>query len=199
MSIVPFERNTLAPIAWKNGGGQTREIVRMPADSSLETFEWRASIAEVSADGPFSTFVGVDRIVVLLTGDGVHLRSSDGRIDHRLGDALVPFAFAGESSIAASVIGGASSDFNVMTRRATTRAEARVVVASETLVECSAGVLFAARGRWDVRSVESDSRSFSLESNSGLWWDGERIAWELTPRTAADALIAVRVHRTMDR
>lgn len=195
MPIVQFERGHLVPTAWKNGGGRTLEIVRMPKGSDMDTFEWRASIAEISADGPFSTFVGVDRVLVLLSGDGARLRSRDGKIDHRLVEPLKPFVFAGETPIEASLIGGPSSDFNMMTRRSTTRADVCVVTGRRTLSACSSGVLFAAQGSWDVRSIENESRSFALETNSGLWWNNELLAWEFTPRAATDALIAVRATR----
>ena len=193
MPIVPFAREDLVATAWKNGGGRTREIVRVPAGSSMDTFDWRASIAEITAGGPFSTFAGCDRVLVLLSGDGVHLRSTDANIGHRLSEPLTPFAFAGESQIEASLIGGASSDFNVMTRRATTHADVQVVVSNQTLPACSAGVLFAARGQWDVRSFEDDSRAFRLEANTGLWWSGESSAWKLMPRMPTARMIAVGV------
>lgn len=193
MPIVRFDMERLVRTAWKNGGGTTRELVRVPEGSSMETFDWRASIAEISADGPFSTFVGVDRVLVLLSGDGVQLRSLDGSIDHSLTEPLVPFEFAGESRIDASLIGGASSDFNVMTRRATTRSEVRVISGSQTIAKCSAGVLLAARGNWEVRSTESELLVYSLDAGSGLWWSGESVAWTLTPRVASDAIIAARI------
>lgn len=43
---------------WKNGGGETVEIAIFPADASVETFEWRISMATVANDGPFSIFPG---------------------------------------------------------------------------------------------------------------------------------------------
>jgi environmental stress-induced protein Ves len=193
MPIVRFEVDHLVRTAWKNGGGSTHEIVRVPAGSSLDAFDWRVSVADVAADGPFSTFAGFDRVLVLLSGDGVHLRSTDGRIDHRLDEPLTPLTFAGETPIEASLIGGETRDFNVMTRRAAVRADVEVVVASRALGVCAGGVLFAARGAWDARSVERDTKSFSLDSNQGLWWEGEPFAWQLIPREPAAALIAVRV------
>src|SRR5665213_3118440 len=104
MPIVSFEREQLASTPWKNGGGRTREIVRLPNGSALDSFDWRASIADITADGPFSTFGGFDRVIVLLSGAGARLRSSDGAIDHRLDEPLIPCAFAGESAIEASLI-----------------------------------------------------------------------------------------------
>jgi uncharacterized protein len=187
---VFFERDSLTPTPWKNGGGLTREIVRVPVESQMEDFVWRASLAELSTDGPFSTFAGVDRIIVLLSGGGVHLRSTDGTIDYRLDTPLEPFVFAGESDIGASLINGPSSDFNVMTRRGFATADIRIIRAIERLGASQAGVLFAARGGWSIRTVGS---VYSLPDNGGVCWDGESIAWDLVPKNATCALIAVVV------
>jgi environmental stress-induced protein Ves len=37
----------------KNGGGSTTEIAAAPAGASLETFDWRTSMARVGSDGPY--------------------------------------------------------------------------------------------------------------------------------------------------
>jgi len=190
---VFFERDQLVSTPWKNGGGVTREIVRIPADSGIDDFAWRVSLAELSADGPFSTFVGVDRVIVLLSGGGFDLRSSDGTINHRLDTPLAPFAFAGESAISARLIAGASSDFNVMVRRDSTKADVRIVQALERLNASRTGVLFAARGSWSVRA---DDAIFLLPENGGVWWDDESIAWSVAPEGATGALIGVRVERS---
>ena len=54
---------------WKNGGGITREIAASPDGAALDAFDWRVSMAEVAAAGPFSRFEGVDRILTVLTGE----------------------------------------------------------------------------------------------------------------------------------
>ncbi|MEO8526020.1 MAG: HutD family protein [Caldimonas sp.] len=43
---------------WRNGGGVTRELLAWPGVG-----DWcvRVSIADIEADGPFSTFSGVQR------------------------------------------------------------------------------------------------------------------------------------------
>jgi environmental stress-induced protein Ves len=186
-----FDRDQLPSAPWKNGGGLTREIVRIPADSRIDDFSWRASLAELSADGPFSTFVGVDRVIILLGGGGAHLRSTDGTIDHRLDTPLEPFAFAGETSISASLISGPSSDFNVMTRRDSAKADVGIVRATERFVPGRAGVLFAARGAWNVTTGEA---TYSLAENGGVWWDDESSSsWDLVPARERGALIVVRI------
>ncbi len=53
--MVPFQLSTLPVTPWKNGGGETREIICVPAPDA--PFLWRASIATLQADGPFSPFL----------------------------------------------------------------------------------------------------------------------------------------------
>src|SRR4051812_28198581 len=112
--IEHFDLQTLPISRWKNGAGLTREIVRIPLDTELETFDWRVSIAELSTRSAFSRFDGIDRIITLLDGDGVKMQSTDGAVDHQLSTPLKPFAFRGEHAIDATLLGGSSRDFNVM-------------------------------------------------------------------------------------
>jgi uncharacterized protein len=98
---------------WKNGGGTTRDIVVSPPGASLDDFDFRLSLAHVERDGPFSRFDGVERTLVLLSG-AMTLHERDHRIDLVRGQ---PVAFEGERTIAATLAGGSTLDFNVMTRR----------------------------------------------------------------------------------
>lgn len=63
---------------WANGGGWTREIVRARADGPAEDgdsgWDWRASVAELAADGPFSIYPGFERELVLVSGHGLALQ-----------------------------------------------------------------------------------------------------------------------------
>lgn len=43
---------------WKNGGGETAEILAFPAGAGFDDFSWRISTAIVAASGPFSAFPG---------------------------------------------------------------------------------------------------------------------------------------------
>ena len=61
----------VAPSAWKNGGGTTRELLAWPSPAD---WVFRLSVAEVQADGPFSSFAGVQRWFAVLSGAGVRLR-----------------------------------------------------------------------------------------------------------------------------
>jgi environmental stress-induced protein Ves len=98
---------------WKNGGGTTRDILVSPPGASLDEFDWRLSLAQVDRDGPFSRFDNIDRTLVLLSG-AMTLHEPDRRIELVRGE---PVAFPGERTISATLQGGATLDFNVMTRR----------------------------------------------------------------------------------
>jgi environmental stress-induced protein Ves len=190
-----FNAARLAATPWKNGGGVTREVVTRPPGANLDTFAWRVSIANVSSDGPFSVFPGVDRVLMLLDGNGVALRTADGRAIHRLDEAFVPFAFSGDVQITSSLLFGPCVDFNVMTRRGVMHADVRVVREGASVQSSDSGVLFAVRGNWRAQSVDSDSgdREFPFTEGDGCWWDQEPCAWRIAADSADAILIAVGV------
>ena len=113
-----------AAASWKNGGGLTWEVARAPADSGLDRFDWRISCAEVATSGPFSTFAGVDRTILLLAGDGMVL-TIDG-VRHEL-ERHRPLAFDGASATRCELIGGTTRDLNIMTARGRCEASVEVV------------------------------------------------------------------------
>jgi uncharacterized protein len=101
---------------WKNGGGETAEIAASPSGAALEAIDWRLSMAVVASDGPFSSFLGVDRTLTILDGDG--LRLVVDHAVHELTRASAPLAFPADAPTTATLIGGTVTDMNVMTRRA---------------------------------------------------------------------------------
>lgn len=179
MPVFRFDAATLPRTPWKNGGGSTREIVCRP--SGVADFDWRVSLATIAADGPFSRFDGVDRVIVLLSGGGVLLQG-DGSA-HRLDQLLQPHAFAGETPLHATLLGAVSEDFNVMCRRAALRPTVRVLRSATDLPATARGLLYAARGRWQVGGV--------LEAGQGLWWEDGGAAMRAEPLAAGAALLAV--------
>ncbi|MBB4863051.1 environmental stress-induced protein Ves [Pseudomonas nitritireducens] len=96
---------------WKNGAGTTREIVRDAGDG-LEGFGWRVSIADVGAPGPFSAFIGYQRVISVLEGEGMRL-NVDGAHSRDL-RALDAFTFDGASAVDCTLLGGAIRDFNLI-------------------------------------------------------------------------------------
>jgi uncharacterized protein len=186
--IARHDLGTLPAVAWKNGGGATREIACRPAGASLDDFDWRVSVATIAADGAFSVFTGVDRWIALLRGGGVRLTGVG--IDHRLDVPHAPFAFDGARALHAALVDGESADFNVMSRRARARARLRVIRAATRLDVARAGVVHAAAGTW---TLAGDPRcDGDLVEGEGIGWDGEDgIVMRATPRTMAAVLYVV--------
>ena len=195
MSATRFALADIAPTPWKNGGGATREIACWPAGTGLDSFDWRISVATIAADGAFSVFAGIDRSITLLSGDGVLLHGEHGT--HRLDQPLVPFAFAGETPIRATLLGGASEDFNVMTRRGRCRADVKVwrYAVDGPSTPPHAALLLAVQGDWRC-AVAGDAPTL-LTPGSGLWWShaAARPSISVQPQPRADdpALLAVMI------
>lgn len=154
---------------WKNGGGVTRELACHPQGTGLDDFVWRVSIADVAASGPFSRFPGVDRIIMLLDGDGMQLQFENGK-RHALTEALRPYRFRGEAELYAQLADGPSKDFNLMFRRA--YAEGQVFVWRSANTATSGFVLlYCATGAWQIgehRIGPHDSLSGTIPTGTAL-------------------------------
>ncbi|WP_031128855.1 HutD/Ves family protein [Streptomyces aureocirculatus] len=117
-------------VPWRNGGGLTREVtsgrVQVPLTSEelADSFDWRVSVADVDADGPFSPFAGIDRVITLVEGEGMLLTVDGTR--HEVGP-LNPFAFSGDAVTDCRLVAGAVRNVNVMTRRGRAKADVRIV------------------------------------------------------------------------
>lgn len=116
MSIEVLRAAARAATPWKNGGGVTHEVAVHPLGSDFDTFEWRVSIAQVHAAGPFSSLPGVDRRLAVLEGSLSIVIG--GQLRCELCADAIPHYFAGEESVHAHPVGGPVTDLNVMTRRA---------------------------------------------------------------------------------
>ncbi len=156
-----FDLNDIAASAWKNGGGSTREIACWPPGAGMEAFEWRISVATIARDGPFSAFEGIDRQIMLLDGDGVHL-TGEG-VDHRLEQRWQPFAFRGDAALDCRLLGGTSTDFNVMARRGRWQAALQVLDGTADAGRSAAGLCMVLQGGWLAGGEV-------LAPGQGLWW-----------------------------
>jgi AcrR family transcriptional regulator len=112
--VLPWSRRRTQP--WKNGGGVTHVL--------FERDDLRISVAEVAQPGPFSSFPGFDRTIVLLEGRRCLLRRGEWGVELR---PRSPFTFHGEDAWACAAVegpeqGAPALDFNVMRRRDAGRA-----------------------------------------------------------------------------
>lgn len=189
---VYFDRQSLTALPWKNGKGETREVIAWPPSAGAAEFDWRASIATIDMDGPFSLFAGIDRSITLLDGAGVHLLG-DGP-DHALTRALQPFAFPGERAVQGVLAAGPCTCFNVMTRRGRHTAETRVIRESCVIDPHAHGVLLVAEGSWQAAfSGNGRKVNASLRPGQGYWWADTAGDWQLDPLTKTSAMLWVKI------
>ena len=152
MQII--RRDSLVATPWKNGGGVTRQIACFPADAHIGNFDWRISTAEVSQDGAFSRFDGIDRRLYILDGAGLELRFG-GQDSRRLwsGEHI---DFAGDADVFGALIDGPVTDLNIMVRRGRMRMRAeRISINGPTEIEHGWGtaVLFVLKGELSVMNT----------------------------------------------
>lgn len=152
---------SLRPAPWKNGGGSTTEIAIAPPGAGFDQFDWRVSLATISQSGPFSSFLGIDRSLALVDGDGVLLDFGDERFVLSPSEPLIEFP--GEAAVHATITAGVTTDFNVMTRRGRCRhrLERRVVDGVEELARrTTTTLLFLAEG--ESLTLSSSSERIAL-------------------------------------
>lgn len=202
MTLQRFAVDSLPETPWKNGGGATRELACWPPGAGLDSFHWRVSLATIAAGGPFSAFLDIDRTIMLLEGAGARLQSPAFSIDQQLDQPLVPFSFPGEAAPNCELLGGASSDLNVMVRRDRLHAEVCVVRRDAAFGAAPHGLMFALHGDWTLKvrsDAQEDLHAIRLARNEGVWWGGvSRVATLENP--GADAsLVAVMLRQQTPR
>lgn len=183
-----FDLNQIPHSPWKNGSGSTREIVCFPPGAGMDSFAWRISVATISQAGPFSAFPGIDRQIMLLDGDGVQLVSAAASIAHALQQRWQPFAFSGDAALDCSLLGGTSTDFNVMTRRGQWSAEVSIHDAAVQPGRGAAGLCLVLQGGFAQGQTV-------LQAGQGLWWDTAEDAEPLLPGDAHSRLVLVSLEQ----
>lgn len=112
----------LVAVPWKNGGGVTREVAVHPPGAGFDAFDWRLSMADIAADGPFSVLPGVDRVLILMQGAGLVLEGvAPGAM--AAGDRA---EFPGEAAVTGRLTAGPVRDLNLMLRRGRMAGEVRL-------------------------------------------------------------------------
>ncbi len=198
--MITFMDLAQAPaVPWKNGGGSTQELACWPPGAGMDTFEWRVSVATIASSGPFSTFPGVERQIMLLGGDGVQLQAAQTGWAHALDQRWQPFAFSGDDAVDCHMRGGHSTDFNLMLRRSAWRGTLQVVRNAPPPVVGAAGLCLVLQGTWRCNAGGDGPRV--LKAGQGVWWaeepgGGSDAPWCVEPlhagsgATAADTVIA---------
>ncbi len=112
MNQLLVDANQVHAQPWRNGGGCTRELLVWP---TAQDWLFRISLAQVAQDGPFSSFPGIERWIVLVEGGGMTLRFASG--SEHLSIGREPLRFDGALAPACSLERGATIDLNLMVDR----------------------------------------------------------------------------------
>lgn len=157
---------------WRNGGGVTRELLAWPAPQtqrahsarSVDNAGWavRVSVADITQDGPFSAFPGIDRCFTVLEGAGVVLTLHGS--DLRLRPDSDPLAFDGADAPGCRLVNGATRDLNLMVRQSAGRAWMQRAVPGQA---------------WDsaAQRLEEPGLRAQVPQGTGSREAGQRWAW----------------------
>lgn len=190
--VLLLEHADYRVMPWQNGGGITREIfVHGRTDTG---FDWRLSIAEVAGDGPFSSFAGYARTILLLDGRGMRLRFGDAG-EVRVTDRFRPVDFDGGADTFCTLIDGPVRDFNIISARARVRHEQAIVSRFPKRSDAS-GVLAIHCLAGSLTVMLDDGRRVAVERGASLLQlDAQRGVREIDGAADSHALL-VRFHRT---
>ena len=184
-------------VPWRNGRGFTDELALAPDGASFERgdFHWRVSRAAIDSNGPFSSFEGFERVLVLLDGDGLLLDhgSRAPRARLRTGE---PYRFSGAWPTSAELVGGAVRDFNVVFRPEHASAEVEVLRLgrrrARLVADTTTVLVHVPEGALTAR-VTGEERSFDLATGTTLLARSLLPADELDLVGSADATRALVV------
>lgn len=175
---------------WKNGGGVTTEIAVFPADAGLDDFHWRVSTARVDRDGPFSLFLGVDRSLSLLEGEGITLKVQ-GRVPYEMTKRCEPLVFPADVPTEATLMSGPITDLNVMTRRDRYESDVRrVEIAGKLVLEAVDEVTILIADGEGLRVATGD-RTDALQQGDAVLIDVGETATLSARETAFAIAIAI--------
>jgi environmental stress-induced protein Ves len=116
--MAAFRRLTNADyrwVPWKNGGGMTQDLLSVPC--SREETHWRVSIARIDRGGPFSSYPGIDRVLMPIDGDGVRLEHGEVA-PARTAGRFEAVSFDGGWPTQCTLLGGPCRAFNLLLGRA---------------------------------------------------------------------------------
>jgi environmental stress-induced protein Ves len=149
------------PQPWRNGGGTTREVLAGPRAAD---WQWRVSVADIAADGPFSAWPGVERWFAVMEGAGVELSWHGHRVRLHPGDA--PLRFDGAAPPDCRLLAGQTRDLNLMLRQATGRLNGVVAAHPWQPDAPVAGLYTAVAG-----TLQADDTITPLAAGTLAWFD----------------------------
>lgn len=188
-----FDVSQLTATRWRNGGGTTREIssgiVGKPTRDPQMPWDWRVSVASITADGDFSCYPGVERIAVLVDGI-VSLNAMSKSLSWTAKGDL--HAFPGDTKFFARLQAPSARLFNVMVMRE--RVTAKVNVHRCSMSFSAAAVewacLFVVNGRFQY---VTRGREYVLEAERGLMFSRPEASGEVALLSDSGCIVEAQI------
>jgi environmental stress-induced protein Ves len=188
MAITHIPSSGYRRMPWLNGAGTTTEIAVFPPGAGFDELRWRVAIADLEQSGPFSSFPGIDRLLMLLP-PGLATLTIGGE-HHRLTPlAVVPFA--GEAEASLTLAEGSARDLNLMSRRGSAVATMEAIELGERWqreVRGGHALVTAIEGTVEVESEGATALLEPLDSALCEPAEGAVATIVLRPRTATATL-----------
>jgi environmental stress-induced protein Ves len=172
-------------MAWRNGGGETRELAVWPQGTGLDAFEWRVSVATIARNGPFSRFPGCTRTAVLT--DGAGFRLVDGRLQVELAERFAQATFAGAPAWQCELMEGPVEVLNVMVR---SRFRAEVDVARGVPHDVPAALHRVAHAACGTSAIALGTETVVLHEGDACEVHGSSFDLRVQPQPGACVLVA---------
>lgn len=150
-------------IPWKNGRGEV-VVIACEDGGGWPNVDWHFGRTAIIEEGPFSDYVGYERLQVVIRGSGLVLVAPDHEIDLR--SPLMPRRYDGGTPIRTRLEAGPVEVVNLIAKRARFEIDLRVADAGAP-ASCSPGrhVVHTAVGAAQVAIV---GRSYSLGEDHAL-------------------------------
>lgn len=163
MKPAIIQANSVVPQAWRNGGGETRELIVWPLGES--PWQMRISLADIESNGPFSPFQKVMRWFTVVEGPGVRLRFANE--EKLMTSTSAPLCFAGGAPPDCELINGSTRDLNLMIRRGSGKMQIAFDRIAWRTATAQCGLFTATAG-----FVHVGAKSFGpIAAHSLVWFD----------------------------
>ena len=124
---------------WKNGKGQTQDIIVMPEGADHANFDLRFALSPIVEEARFSSFPEVDRVITVIEGNILELAFDNGTVSlgrfesHRFDSGLDPIG---------KPVGDPIRVVNVMARRGVWEIAICEIASELTLSSAEGNLLF---------------------------------------------------------
>ncbi|WP_407277614.1 HutD family protein [Aromatoleum evansii] len=154
-NVLRFELSAVSTEPWRNGRGITRVLASGSFSRNLEQWDYRLSLADISASGPFSTFKGIERSSLLLEGSSLLL--TDGEERQLRAGPMEVIRYNGEWPLNAVIGSSPTRCLNVMTRKGIASGMLKVLDGMNAVPAADLVMLLSLHDGCEVKTAESSA------------------------------------------